>query len=103
MLKQNSAIINGQSMTTNITSAVQDLSQVNGFCVHAVYTGSPVGSLIIEVSNDGSTFYPLVTQAISTSGNFLSNQPNMHAVFARVRYTFTSGSGSLTVNLSAKE
>lgn len=99
----NKSIISSFTMTSSTSSAVLDISEASGFFIQAVWTGTPVGNLIVEVSSDGNIFSTLTTQAVGGSaGSYILNEPEYHATYIRVRYSFSSSTGSLTVNFSAK-
>jgi hypothetical protein len=72
--------------------------------VHSIVTGSPTGTLTIQGSNvdSDSSYVTLTTHALSGSAAlFLDNyQPGY--IFIRAKYTFSSGSGTLTVYISGK-
>lgn len=87
------------------------IDQIYGMSFQAVYTGSPVGSLIVELSNDITSEGESVTNwtecsdtevSISAAGNSLINYDGVHAKWARVTYTKTSGTGSLSLTYFAK-
>lgn len=103
ILKQNNKVITAVSMTSNIVSSISDISECKDIAVHAIYTGSPVGSLEIRGSNNGVDFGLLETStAISSSGNVIRNFANLGCTHIRINYVFTSGTGSLTVHVSGK-
>lgn len=76
--------------------------------IQYVFTGSPVGNLFAEVSNDFSpdktgvgvvnwTAYPTSgTVAISASGNGIISMPTFAYKWLRLRYAVTSGAGTLS-------
>jgi len=101
-MKSNDKIIDAGSMAANLSSSVVSLSEVSGYCIHAVYTGAPVGTLFIEGSCDGSNFSTIASNAISGASQYFSNQSGVFYPYVRVRYAFTSGTGSLTVRCSIK-
>lgn len=69
-------------------------------------TGSPVGTLVLQVSNSSTTdFVDLsetnndTTFAVSASGAKLWNVWAMSFNYIRVKYTATSGTGSFTARV----
>lgn len=99
----NTSTIDAQAMTSNIIPDFLDISDATRFCVHVFWTGSPVGNIIIEAGNETTTPVTLDTHAAGgTSGNYLYNYDGAGFIKLRVKYTFTSGSGTLNVKVSAK-
>lgn len=99
----NHKIINSQAMTADILSPVIDISEVIGFAVHSIWTGTPAGNIIIQGSNDGINFFPIDTQAAGgAAGNDLVNVERAHYRYVQVFYDFTSSTGSLSTYLSGK-
>lgn len=99
----NKKILNAVSMAANTTSEVVDIAEVTGYCVHAIWTGAPVGNIDVCGSNDGINFVSINTQAAGgAAGQLLLNVERQHYRYMWVEYAFTSGTGSLTCYLSAK-
>lgn len=98
-------VIDAQSMGASITSTVFDLAQRPGYACHAVYTGSPNGALTLEGSINGTNWETIASSSVSISaaGSTLYNVSDAQYELARVKYTFSSGSGSLTVTCNTKE
>lgn len=116
-LSQEIILSAGDMSQATLTSDGLDLQQVPLASIHAVFTGSPVGTLTLEVSNDkvaavnGSnqatnvttwTTYTGSSQSISASGDFLYNLLSTGYRWIRLKYTRTSGTGSLTVTSVTK-
>ena len=100
----NTQAINSQAMTGNITSSVIDISEVRGYAVHFIWTGTPTGDVVVEGSNDGSNFSQISTAATGgAAGQSLSNQADANYKYVRVKYTFTSGTGTLNAYVSGKQ
>jgi hypothetical protein len=94
------------SMTGNLVSLYLNLQQIDGFSFQAIYTGSPVGTFTLECTNDdpdsGTTTWVTVdgsSFANSGAGSYMWNLINQFYYFVRLRYVFTSGSGTLIVLL----
>jgi hypothetical protein len=105
-LVQSGKVIDAAAMTANITSLAVDIrgATVAGVqCVAA--SGTHVGSIAIEESIDGDNWFPVPfsdgSSAIAvTNGaalNDLKNLGELGGAFLRVVYTFTSGTGTLSV------
>lgn len=103
-LEFNNRCISAGSMTGSLDSGQIDLTNVLGYAVQAVWSGSPVGNIIIEGSNNGVNYNSVSTTAAGGgAGSLLVNNDGIHYVFLKVIYQFTSGSGTLDVNVSAKK
>lgn len=110
-------IVSSASMVGNINSNGVDLQQLNLESISAVYTGAPVGSIKIQVSNDivpvapGSnpsanvvnwSDYTGSPSAVSAAGNVTYNLTFAGYRWVRLVYTFTSGTGTLNVYFTGK-
>lgn len=112
-----------QSMATSFKSTGIDLNQTVLYSIEAVWTGAPVGSFNLEVSNDIVAVAPSATNpvgpdpaanvvnwvtytgsatAVSGPGNFLWNVLEAGYRWVRVSYTAASGSGSCNIQYSGK-
>lgn len=114
-------LLNGD-MTTTVHSNGVDVNQLAIGSISAVWTGTPVGTLSLEVSNDyvsvGSgpnnaqtnqsvnvttwSDYTNSHQAVSGPGNFTWNLNYLGFRWIRLTYTPASGTGSITVQFSGK-
>lgn len=98
--------------TTGCTSTTVDLSRTSQFSVQAWYTGSPVGSFQINVSNDpatcsgGATNWAIATgtssTAISAAGTVMYNVTYGNYQCLQAVYTKSSGTGNITVMYGSK-
>ena|SRR5271166_1543617 len=110
----NETLLNAGSMATSINSAPMLLSYAFGYAVQFVYTGSPVGTVTLQGSNDSipnakfpqSDFTPTTWTTISGStitvptidgATGMINDEGAFYNWVRLVYTATSGTGSLTV------
>lgn len=99
----NNHAISAFSMVGNTDSGVIDIAEASGYCVHAIYTGSPTGTITINASNDGINFSQIANQSLTGSGGqFLSNQIGSYYRYVRVNYVFSSGTGILDCYISGK-
>ena len=98
-------LISSADMSATFQSEIVSLEQKGGFSVHAVFTGSPNGSLYLSVSINNSDFIVLSdsTQAISAAGDVFWNVDIAKYKVFRLHYTFSSGTGSLDAFFSTKE
>lgn len=80
------------------------LEQNRGFSIQAVFSGSPVGTVKLQVSNDLGGDTPVVNWndvassnfAVSGAGVFDWNVSPFHFRWISVAYVSTSGTGSCT-------
>lgn len=105
-------------LSADAASSAIFVGQDLGLSIQAVWTGSPVGSFKIQVSNDqGPAENSIMTGAVAnwsdytgsavsaggTSGNWMWDLPLTGVRWVRLVFTSTSGTGSLTsVQLSPK-
>ena len=108
----------GDMSTATLTSTGIDMNQIVLASIQAVYTGAPVGTLILEVSNDIIKINPTVANqsanvvtwttytgssvSVSAAGDFVWNLTDIGYRWLRMKYTKTSGTGSLTAVFSGK-
>lgn len=93
-------IVIDASMAASVTSVAQDLSFYLVFSFQAIYTGSPVGALTLEASNDGGTTWTTIadsSSAVSGASNTMWTVENVGYKAVRLVYTRTSGTGTLNV------
>lgn len=109
----------GDMSQTTLASSGVYLGQLLTGSFQAIYTGSPVGTLIIQGSNDNVplltagganpainvtnwTAIDLATVDISAAGSKMFNLQFMGYLWARAFYTKTSGTGALTIKFCGK-
>ena len=105
----NKTLLTSGDMSGNITSDKFPLNQVYGYSIAAIYTGSPVGSLKLQGSNDPDSANVTnwddiddSAQAVSGAGIGMWNYNGAFYLWVRVVYTFTSGSGLLNLIVNSK-
>ena len=92
---------NAVSMASSIAGVSTYIPESILCGVQCTVTGSPVGTITIEGSNDGVNFGTILTHATTVATTFIDSfQPGY--CYIQVRYTSTSGTGTLTVLISAK-
>lgn len=98
------ALDSAASMGADHTSPAQALQQMQIASVQAVWTGSPVGTLSLLISNDGVTYstYTGSSTAVSGAGDFVWNLASLGFNYVKVKYTRASGTGSLNITVSGK-
>lgn len=100
----NTPIVTNGSMSSNVTSPVIDLSKTDGYSVSATWTGSPVGTIKLQVSRDNVTFfdYPSSATAVSGPGNAMWEITTAFYGYVKLAYVFSSGSGTLNAGILGK-
>lgn len=101
----NTNILYTGDMSASFESDKLYLGDKKHYCFHAIYTGSPVGTMIVQVSVNGSDWETLTDSsvAISAAGSQMYNVEKAAYSMARIKYTKTSGSGTMTIYADAKE
>lgn len=93
----------GDMSQATLTSTSIPLEQMFGCSIQATFTGAPVGSLKLQVSNDQVSWCDLPSPtAISAAGCAMFNVSDTMYLFIRAVYTKTSGTGSLTIGAVGK-
>lgn len=126
-LKQFNTISAGDMSTASITSAVTDIRFLDDIGIQFTWTSSPVGTFAIQVSADynqdylgnvettgnwvpvtltywnGSTFITDTSLPTSVGSPIYVDLALLSSPWIRVVYTKTSGTGTLTATITAKE
>jgi hypothetical protein len=116
-----SPLIDGESMAANITSRPTYINQLPGISYDLVWTGNPVGTIEVQVSNtysqdalgnvtNAGSWNTLPTSAFSgtypsptgTASNGFLDLVGTQAAWVRLVYVAASGAGTLTVVPAAK-
>lgn len=111
-------LASGTSLGADMQSKGEDLNQIIMFSVQAVFTGTPVGTLKLQISDDivnqapqGSdpaanvqnwSDYSGSEVAVSAAGNWTWIVSDASYRWMRVVYVRTSGTGSVTITYSGK-
>jgi hypothetical protein len=115
----NEKIIDNAVMDENITSDAIPLVNMVGFCIQAVYTGTPTGTLKLQASADAFKYanasQPQAptnwtdvgdsSESITAAGSTMWSVDAVYYNFVRLVYTDTSGGLStavLNVRINAK-
>lgn len=104
--------VNGD-MTTTITSLYKNLDEGVTFSVQASYTGTPVGVIQLQASNDvvlSSASAPTnwtvipktMTNITGEPGNYMVNYDLPGFTWIQLVYIPTSGTGTMYANLNTK-
>jgi Flp pilus assembly protein TadG len=97
--------IKDQSAATSFTASGIDLGDFVMYSVQASFTGSDVaGTFKLQASNDGTNFTDIsgATASVTSSGTALLNVENAGYRFVRADWTYTSGTGNITLTFIAK-
>lgn len=101
------ALVSG-SMAADIVGPTTVVDKIDQVCYQVSWTSSnAVGVISVQGSVDGTnfddlTFNPVLTQPASNNGAYLINLALCPFSYVRLKYTRTSGTGSLVVYMSAK-
>lgn len=91
-------------MSGNVTSPSQQLTFMVACCIQAVFTGTPVGTLILQVSNDNTnwTTYTGSSATVNGAGNFAWLLADIGYPWIRIVYTAGSSTGLLNISVNGK-
>lgn len=117
----NKPLISAGDMSADITGPATIIQRLPGISYDLAWTGTPTGTFLIQVSNtyaqnaDGSVanagnwsdlpssaFVGTIPAPAGSSGTGFIDVMGTEAYAVRIKYTYSSGSGSLTVYACAK-
>lgn len=107
----NIQIVTDASMASDIESIHVNVDEAASFSIQAIFTGTPMGTLQIEGSNDVPNYDNIITNwtpisdsidNIIEAGTYLLNVEFPVYSFVRLTYTRISGSGTLNARINAK-
>lgn len=102
----NIQLLAAADMSADATSASLDVKEAVTVAIQAVWTGAtPIGTLHIQASCDGTNFTDVSggSQAVTgNTGTLLFNLPNIGYSQLRAFYDNTSGTGNITVTANGK-
>ncbi len=93
----------GSMASTNVIySQIVEKSRIDDINLEVTWTGTAIGTFEVLVSNSGINFYaltfnPALAQPAGVGGGYDINLTQLSSKYIMLRYTNTSGSGSLTV------
>lgn len=108
----NDPLLSAGDMSGSLNSQPLNLEFAFGYSIQCVFTGAPVGTLKLQGSNDAPpdanpnfiNFAPTnwtdisgSSTAVAAAGSVLFNAASVYYRYVRVVYTFTSGTGSLSI------
>ena len=100
----NSFVLTNGNMSSNLQSEVIDTSRVDSVVFYAKFTGSPVGTLKVQVSINDADYVDLPDSSVSVTeaGDFMWNIVDTNYDKIKVIYVATSGSGILNIQANTK-
>lgn len=95
------------NLSASFNSDKGNVTNARGYSIQAVWTGggSPVGTMSLQASTDGTNWSDISTSTLSVSGNSGNNIFNVKDVyynFVRLVYTRTSGTANVSITLISK-
>jgi len=97
--------ITAGALTGNIVGPDLDVREARMFSFAATWTGTaPIGTLDVEVSNDGGTTFAVLSSDALTgdTGSLAKNFEQVGWGHCRMNFVFTSGVGTLEVDSGIK-
>lgn len=97
-------LVTNQSMTSNFTSPSQQMTYMINACIQAVFTGTPNGTLSLQVSNDNVNYttYTGSSTAITGAGSFAWLIGDIGFPWVQVVYSASSSTGTLSITVNGK-
>lgn len=104
---QNGSVPSGQvggsmSGTSTIYTQIIDTSRMDNVGLEITYAGTGTGTITVLGSSSGNNFYswspsPSITQPAGSSGGCLTGLNQFPFKYMYIKYTNSSGSGTLTI------
>lgn len=98
-------IVNGDMSQATLISEANNVNEVISFCYQAVWSGAPVGVVVLEASIDGTNFTEIDEcryTIVASPDTYMVNVEKHAYVFVRFKFTKTSGTGTLNVHFNSK-
>lgn len=92
--------------SSSVTSGAFDLGELKEYSAQIVFTGADVvGTLKLTCSVNGTNYVDVTgsSQAITASAGMVYNITDAQYRFFKVDWTYTSGTGNITITAIAKE
>lgn len=103
----NKVLSGGDMSQASLTSPVVSLLTTDDVGLQLIWTGTPTGTFDVQVSCDNANWTSVTLSpapaAAGSASNAYVDLSLLSAPYMRVVYTKTSGTGSLTIYLAAKE
>ena len=99
-------IMNNVDVTSGAaTSLVTSIKHLDNISIQINFTGTPVGTFYVELSDDNVNFVPMtlspVPVASGAPGSIILEITQLASIYLRVRYA-GSGAGAVTALITAK-
>lgn len=97
--------IDAQSMGADITGTAVNINETVSYAFQIIWSAgsTPVGDIVLQGSNDNSTFTEIVRSNVTgNSGSTIINVEKPSYAWARVNYSRTSGSGTMSATMNNK-
>lgn len=94
------------SAASSVTSGAFDLGELVGFSAQILISGSNVaGTLLLKASLDDVTYVDISgsSQSITSSADHIYNISSAQYRYFKVDWTYSSGTGNITITALAKE
>jgi hypothetical protein len=102
----NERILSAVSLGADATSAVADMDHMGMASIHAIWTGTPTGTLSVQVSVNGVDWVApptaLSVAIAGAAGQVVWTMPDLTWKAVRVIYVRTSGTGTVNAWVNAK-
>lgn len=119
MRSLNEELVHNQDASVSFVTPATSLEYQLGCSIQVVITGSPIGTLDLQASNDFGTIKPAgpdqgnpgivnwtdvtgSSTAVSGAGTVLWNFEGAYYKWLRVNYTAASGTGTMTIRINTK-
>lgn len=107
-------LIDSVSMGADVISAITSIQFLDNISIQMSFTGSPVGTFSVQVSNDYDSNQPTATAtwsdltlsavptASGSADDIFIDLTQVPAPYVRIKYSRTSGTGTLNATIAAK-
>lgn len=101
-------LTSGDMSQSTLSSDIINVQYLDNVGLEVTWTGTPTGTITVEGSVSNSNYYsltfnPTLTQPAGSSGGYLINLNQFPFVYYYVKYTRSSGTGTLNVWAAVKE